>query len=38
MEIMGHSDITTTMNIYSRATSTVKKTSMQELEEKVFVG
>ena len=38
MEIMGHSDITTTMNIYAKATSTVKKTSMQELEEKVFVG
>lgn len=38
MEIMGHSDIATTMNIYSKATTEVKKTSMQELENKVFVG
>ena len=37
MDIMGHSNINTTMNIYSKATAEVKHISMHALEEKVFV-
>lgn len=36
-EIMGHADITTTMNIYAEATETKKKESMESIEGKIFI-
>lgn len=37
-EIMGHSDITTTMNIYAEATEDKKKESFENLQGKIKIG
>ena len=36
-EIMGHSDISTTMNIYAEATEAKKKESMANMDDKIFI-
>lgn len=37
-EIMGHSDISTTMNIYAEATDSKKKESFENLEGKIKIS
>lgn len=37
-EIMGHSDITTTMDVYAEATQSKKKEAFSNLEEKIRIS